>query len=48
MILLFIAFICIPIMLLPKPIIEIKKLKLKKKDENPLMLENDLKDEMDL
>jgi hypothetical protein len=35
-------------MLLPKPIIEIKKLKLKKKDENPLMLENDLKDEMDL
>jgi hypothetical protein len=33
---LLIAFLCVPIMLLPKPIIEIKKINLKKKYKNPL------------
>jgi hypothetical protein len=36
-VILLIAFICVPIMLLPKPIIEIKKLNKAKQQKNPLM-----------
>jgi hypothetical protein len=37
--LLLISVICVPLMLLPKPIIEIKKLKAKKLKNNPLVEE---------
>lgn len=36
---LLISVICVPLMLLPKPIIEIKKLNAKKQKKNPLVEE---------
>ena len=43
LILLVISFICIPLMLIPKPLIEIRKMKKinQKKKNNPLGMEDD-------
>lgn len=48
LIILLIAVICVPLMLLPKPIIEIRKLNKLKAKENPLLLaEDELEDDME-